>query len=91
MKITWGQFDRLGRFGVDFLLHLNPYEPDSTFPLEGTESRVLHTRFQFPDLPAMAISYVTDDASRTVTVQGAEPIWQDDYEPLGPGPHPWIL
>src|SRR5947209_17093341 len=81
MGITWETFDRLGRYGVDFLLHRNPYEPKSTFELPGTTSRYMHTRFRFPDLPAMAIAYVVDDAARTVTIQGAEPVWQDDLDP----------
>jgi hypothetical protein len=92
MNITWETFDRLGRFGVDFVLHQDPYEPQSTFPIEGTDSRVLRTAFHFPDLPAMAISYVTDDAARAVTVQGAEPVWDDDFEPLPPPKKQgWIL
>lgn len=81
MGIPWETFDRLGRFGVDFLLQRDPYEPEATFTLGGTKNRYLHTRFQFPDLPAMVITYTTDYQARTVTIQGAEPVWQDDYDP----------
>ena len=86
MGITWEMFDRLGRFGVDFLLHKDPCEPEATFTLGGTNSRYLHTRYRFPDLPAMVIAYVLDYPARTVTIQGAEPVWQDDLDPYALGP-----
>jgi hypothetical protein len=86
MGLTMQEFDRLGRFGVDFLLHNAPYEEKSTFELEGSGSRYLHTRYRFPDLPAMVIAYRIDDAARQVTVQGAEPVWQDDLDPYSPDP-----
>ena len=91
MGMTWEQFDRLGKFGVDLLFHYDPYEPGSTFPVEETNSRVLRTEFAFPDLQRMLIGYVTDDVARTVTVLGAEPVLDDDdFEPLS-GKQPWIL
>jgi hypothetical protein len=81
LEITWEIFDRLGRFGVDFLLQRDPYEPEATFTLGGSTSRYLHTRFVFPDLPAMVIVYAVNYAARTVTIQGAEAVWQDDFDP----------
>jgi hypothetical protein len=86
MGITWETFDRLGRFGVDFLLHRNPYEEQATFALGGTESRYLQTRYRFPDLPAMVIAYRVDDEARAVTVESAEEVWQDDLDPYAPDP-----
>lgn len=87
MGITWEMFDKLGKFGVDYLLHSDPYEEKSTFALEGTPNRYLHTRYRFPDLPAMVITFLVDDWNRTVTIQGAEPVWQDDYDPYPPDPY----
>jgi hypothetical protein len=85
--IPWETFDRLGKFGVDFVLHRDPFEPEATFTLGGTENRYLHTRYMFPDLPAMVISFVTDYPARTITILGAEPVWQDDYDPYPVGPY----
>jgi hypothetical protein len=88
MGISWQIFDRLGRFGVDFLLHRDPLEDKSTFSLEGTNSRYLHTRYRFPDLPAMVIAYEVDVAKGHVTIQGAEAVWSDDLDPYTPDPSP---
>jgi voltage-gated potassium channel Kch len=85
--ITFEVFERLGRFGVCHLLQTDPYEQKSTFTLDGTASRYLHTRFRFPDLPAMVIAYDVNDATRTVTVLGAEEVWQDDLDPYSPDPY----
>jgi hypothetical protein len=35
----------------------------------------------------MVIAYVIDDAARSVTIQGAEPVWQDDLDPYSPDPY----
>jgi hypothetical protein len=76
LGITWETFDALGKFGVDFLLQTDPFEPDATFQIPGTGHRYLHTRFRFPDLPAMLIAYEVNE--QTVTVKGAESIWDSD-------------
>jgi hypothetical protein len=77
MNISWETFDRLGRFGVDFLLHADPFEAQATFGLVG-DIRYLRTRFRFPDLPAMLIAYEVNEETRTVTIKGAEPVWSAD-------------
>lgn len=83
MGLTFEQFDRLGKFGVDFLLQRDPFEPESTFELSGTGHRYLHTKFRFPDLPAMVIAY--EVRNRTVTVKGAVPVSEgDDFPPSIP-------
>lgn len=78
MRMTWDTFDRLGKYGVDFLLQTDPFESQATFELSGTGHRYLQTRFRFPDLPAMLIAFEVDPTTRTVTVKGAEPIWDSD-------------
>lgn len=81
MGLTWEQFDRLGKHASDFLLHRDPFEPDSTFGVPGTTHRYFWTRERFPDLPSMLIAYAVDATTRTVTVKGAEPVWDDDLVP----------
>lgn len=78
LGISWEIFDRLGKFGVDFVLHGDPFEPDSTFEITGTGHRYLRTKHRVPDLPAMLIAYEVDAITRTVTVKGAESAWEDD-------------
>jgi hypothetical protein len=34
----------------------------------------------------MAIAFLVDYENRIVTVQGAEPVWQDDLDPYALGP-----
>jgi hypothetical protein len=76
MGITWETFDRLGRFGVDFLLQQAPFENEATFEIEGTDHRYIHTRYRFPDLPAMLIAYSV--SGNAVSIKGAEPVWDSD-------------
>ena len=76
--IAWETFDRLGRYAVDFLLQTDPLESKSTFDLGETNHRYLSTRFRFPDLPAMLIAFEVDEAAHSVTVNGAEPVWDSD-------------
>ena len=80
--LTWQVFDRLGKFASDFVLQQNPFEPKATFDLIGTGHRYLQTRYRFPDLPAMLIAYEVDQMTRTVTIKGAEDVWDEDlYDP----------
>jgi hypothetical protein len=81
LHLTWQIFDSLGKFGVDFVLHNNPFEQKSTFELASTGHRYLRTKDRVPDLPPMLIAYEVDTISRTVTVKGAESVWEDYLVP----------
>lgn len=76
--LTMEVFERLAENGVARLLHFDPFEPKSTFEIVGTNHRYVHTRYRFPDLPAMLIAYHVDPISRIVTVKGVEAVWDED-------------
>jgi hypothetical protein len=79
--LTLEIFERLGRDGVAALLHADPFEAKSTFGLAGTDHRYVHTRYRSPDLPAMLVAYAVDTVTRTVTIKGAEAVWEEDLVP----------
>lgn len=82
MGLNFRQFEGLGgKKGVSFLLETDPFEEKSTFEIAGTGHRYLRTKFRVPDLPAMLIAYEIDTISRSVTVKGAEPEWEDYLVP----------
>jgi hypothetical protein len=81
MHLTLEIFERLAKFGVNLLLESEPYEAKSTYEMPGTGHRYLATKHAFGDLPAMLIAYEVSPTSRTVTVKGAEPVWDEDLVP----------
>jgi len=83
LYLTWRQWEELGgRKGVEDFLGANPYEPEGTREMPGTDgARFVQTKDRAPDLPELLVAYRVDAIKREVTVIGANPAWGEDSFP----------